>query len=528
MQSIQADYLIRNIDLAVDEWQSGLWAKHLVFEEFCEYILPYRFGSERIEEWREKLIKKYKHRIDWLNGYDQKRNSAYWAALYLNQEIDKEGQYMPPVPFDHTVSYLDNMKIGDCADYAIYAMYIMRACGVPVSVDYTPQWPNRSKRHIWNVLHNNNGKDIAFLGGDIDPGFPHYPSDKFAKIFRHTFAYQQESLFAIKGDEEIPREFDTPFIKDVSNRYFEGIDIQIELSPSIKTRNKTAYLAVFDNQTWIPIHWGQIGKNRKVKFSDMGKGIVYLPVLYEQGRIVPIGVPLIVSETGAIHQLMPVINQTQSVMLKRKFPKFSGILNYSKRVIGAQLVASNDPNFRDSVILGTITRNPLMEYDTLKVNSKDRFRYMKYIAPDNSHCNIAELKIFSETAETTANAKIFTNTEHVGNRSVDKAFDGNELSYYESRDSSGAWIGLDFGEKIKIDYIKYIPRNDDNNIKAGDTYELMYWNNNKWNSLGRKQALTDNITYTDVPINALYLLRNHTAGKEERIFTYEDGVQTWF
>lgn len=268
LQSLNANYLIKNIDLAVDDWQKGLWAKHLKFEEFCEYILPYRFGTEGIEDWREKLIKKYKHKIDWLDGYDQKRNSAYWAALYLNREIDKTGHYMPPVPFDHTVSYLDNMKIGDCADYAIYAMYIMRACGVPVSVDYTPQWPNRSKRHIWNVVHNNNGKDVVFLGGDIDPGFPHYPSDKFAKVFRHTFAYQKESLFAIKENEEIPASFDTPFIKDVSNHYFEGIDIEIEISPFVKTQKKIAYLAVFDNQKWVPVHWGEIRKDRKASFSD--------------------------------------------------------------------------------------------------------------------------------------------------------------------------------------------------------------------------------------------------------------------
>lgn len=46
LQTLKADYLIRNIDFAVDEWQNGFWAKHIVFEEFCEYILPYRFGTD--------------------------------------------------------------------------------------------------------------------------------------------------------------------------------------------------------------------------------------------------------------------------------------------------------------------------------------------------------------------------------------------------------------------------------------------------------------------------------------------------
>ena len=38
-----------------------------------------------------------------------------------------------------------------------------------------------------------------------------------------------------------------------------------------------------------------------------------------------------------------------------------------------------------------------------------------------------------------------------------------------------------------------------------------------------------NHDYVDnVPTNALLLLRNHTKGKEERIFTYEGGEQVWW
>jgi hypothetical protein len=34
--------------------------------------------------------------------------------------------------------------------------------------------------------------------------------------------------------------------------------------------------------------------------------------------------------------------------------------------------------------------------------------------------------------------------------------------------------------------------------------------------------------YDDAPTNALFRLRNHSKGKEERIFTYEDGKQVWW
>jgi len=36
------------------------------------------------------------------------------------------------------------------------------------------------------------------------------------------------------------------------------------------------------------------------------------------------------------------------------------------------------------------------------------------------------------------------------------------------------------------------------------------------------------LQYDNVPENSLLLLRNHTKGREERIFTYENGKQVWW
>ena len=36
------------------------------------------------------------------------------------------------------------------------------------------------------------------------------------------------------------------------------------------------------------------------------------------------------------------------------------------------------------------------------------------------------------------------------------------------------------------------------------------------------------LVYPDAPSNALFLLRNHTKGQEERVFTYEGDRQVWW
>jgi hypothetical protein len=48
--------------------------------------------------------------------------------------------------------------------------------------------------------------------------------------------------------------------------------------------------------------------------------------------------------------------------------------------------------------------------------------------------------------------------------------------------------------------------------------------------LGRQvgSRKTQELVYHNVPSGALLLLRNLTKGKEERIFTYENGEQVWW
>lgn len=57
-QVMTADYLIENIDLAFDAWRQRPWGRHYSFEDFCEYILPYRIGDEPLERWRKEYMER--------------------------------------------------------------------------------------------------------------------------------------------------------------------------------------------------------------------------------------------------------------------------------------------------------------------------------------------------------------------------------------------------------------------------------------------------------------------------------------
>jgi hypothetical protein len=532
VQHISAQYLISHIDHACRHWQEGKWAKHLSFSDFCEYLLPYCFGNENREAWRESIEAEYLPVIAWMDFEDDRKNSTYWAALFLNDQIKKRGFHIHDVfassPIDHPASLLANMKMGSCKDYAQWAVYVMRACGLPVCMDYTPQWPFRSHGHDWNVLLDNNGKEVPFMGGESNPGYPNKPGYKMAKAFRRTYAYQRGSLFDKKGNEAIPSAFNTPFTKDVSSHYFEGVDITLPINKAKDIQTRFAYLAVFDNQHWIPIHWAEIQRNGQVQFTNMGRDIVYLPVLYAGGSLIPAGYPALASVDGKVHSLIPDSTQHQRLALRRKFPVFSGVAYYSSRMENGRFEASDYPDFRTVATAGTITRNPQMCYDSVHTQLARPYRYWRYVSPENGYCNVAEIEFYSGNTRIETTGKILTNSSHLGNNRKEHAFDGDGLTFFDSADGSNSWIGMDFGQSMQVDWIRYLPRNDDNNITPGDHYELLYYAAAGWQSLGQVTAESDSLVYTNVPVGGLYLLKNHTRGKEERIFTYENGKQIWW
>lgn len=153
-----------------------------------------------------------------------------------------------------------------------------------------------------------------------------------------------------------------------------------------------------------------------------------------------------------------------------------------------------------------------------------------YYSPPGSHCNLAELYFFKADSEIKGNVigteGSWRPIEEGYTR--DAVFDRNSLTFFDAPQSSDCWVGMDFGEPIKIEKISFLPRNDGNCIDIGDEYELVYWFNNKWESLGRKKATGLELIYDNCPSNALFLLHNLTKGSEERIFTYDKGEQIWW
>ena len=294
---ITADYLINNIDLAVKAWEKP-WASFLSFDEFCEYILPYRASNEPLEPWRSHFYKKY----NWVQDSMKDIHNPTEACILINSEIISWFNFDPLFyrhPTDLGLSEMLDYKRGRCEDMTNLAIYSMRAQGVPVMSDYTPAWPNTGNNHAWNATLTQNREVVIFMGGDKNP-YDYKLGNKKAKVYRKTFGRQKNSLAMTAPEgEEIPGWLKSSHYVDVTDEYITAVDLSYPLTKEKPDSVNYAYLSVFNSGTWKAIHWGVIENNTAV-FTSMGKDIAYFPCFYKDGELIPAGDAFILEEDGSI------------------------------------------------------------------------------------------------------------------------------------------------------------------------------------------------------------------------------------
>ena len=219
-QIISSAYLIENIDLAFLGWKSNPWSKDLSFEDFCEYVLPYRGSNEPVESWRSELMEQFKDLKDeMVDPSDSKE-----AGRLLEQKANAIIGFDPIFylhPTDQGYSEMKRRGMGRCEDITNMQIYARRAGGVAVASDYTPHWAKSGNNHAWSVVIGADGKGYAPISGIA------------AKVYRKTYSEQLDSLGAkLNEGEGAPRWLKKKYYKDVTDSYVKTTDVVVKLAPN--------------------------------------------------------------------------------------------------------------------------------------------------------------------------------------------------------------------------------------------------------------------------------------------------------
>ena len=559
IQEIDSEYLIRNIEWAFKVRNEQPWGKSVSFDDFCNYILPYRVNVEQPVEWRKYLYEKYSPLLDDFKKTDEAADPLHAAQAVMDFLCKEDKFFTAETDFIPLLNplILDTYRAGSCRNMADLTVYILRALGIPCGIENIPVHGRGNAGHCWTFILDKHGNTHTsdYLNCSILPaaGALHFTS----KIYRETFAVNKSVKKELSGFTTSVAPFlINPRFTDVTDHYANTLTVSIS-EPEYTCHKKppVVYLCASRFQNWYPVSWSFIENDQvvfdKIKLEyaatdtfnhgftgrtinlvpppvkDYLDDMVFRVACWDDNQLHYMTPPFIFRKDGTKEFLKPA-DEKQTICV---FSKFSPLNDgFVQHLTGGVFEASNSMDFKYVDTLCVIRKVPLRLFNTEWIQSDRAYRYIRYKGANSTFCGISEIQLFGDPDSPALKGKPFGSIDgnEIEKHGYANAFDGDPYTSFYSPNPNGDWIGIDLGKPCKLSKIIYTPRNRDNFVRTGDQYELFYFGEDRWHSSGVKMAESDSLVFENVPSNVLFYLKNHSRGKDERIFTYKDGVQVWW
>lgn len=538
IEIMTADYLIYSIDHAFEQWRTRPWAKHLTYEEFRDWLLPYKvIDLQSLDAWRDTLSNHYSDSLKTVPSTDFEKNTIYGAIEIARHELHSKlseighrviWEDRGSIPMRSAATWV-RMTYGSCFDYVVMGSAVFRSMGLPAAVDQVPAWGRNSEGHSWYVFPDDRGREQVTINSLIMPaGMQFYPYERIPKVWRNSYAINRD-VVKLRNTAKYARNFEL-CQQDVTDLYNLTSDLEIIVDKN-KTKQlkerKYAYIAMAVNSggpQWKVLDFGKM-KMGKAYFKNMGRNMLYIILGFDGRGLIPISSPFILDKSGNIDYINATgSTQKVSMDLRRKYHESYNVVNMRRRIVGGKLQCSDYPDFKDAVTLYTIQDTDIPYL--IELNADRPYRYWRYMTPDGSWGSISELSFHDADGKKLIGRGI-ANPE-AGQDAIERAYDGNLLSNFEINQPDGNWVGMDMGKPAKVKYFSVSPRSDDNDVCPGNEYELFYFNGNNWRSLGYQKAESNVLHFDDIPLNTLLWMRNYTRGNDERPFIIKDGEIEWW
>lgn len=530
-------FLISHVDHAFEVWKSSPFAVGLSFDEFCEYILPYRslagypycFSGAKLYEQLGKYVSvgQEDSLTSCVERYNKLRTNFSGVTgeqMSLDSSLNR--------PFFHEQ---------ECTDVAVAGCQILRACGLPVMVEFCNAYRNLPGRHFYCTVRDDRGRWWPFNPETSLPGEGESVPVTPMNLYRQYFGAQRDNPFFLKAaNEYVPPLFDNPCLREVTGEYSEVF--QVALTWNESAENRLVYLTAFQARgDMTPVTWAKVDTlNGRAFFTQVMPDRLYFPVYYKRQRMMAFGDPFVVvrdslTQEGFTIQTFRADTARQgTVLLTRKFPRKPTMIRLAERLVGGMFVGANREDFSDAQVLYTLTKPPEPFLQEVTLQHPSAFRYYRFIAPSGfPHANLAMLEFltrrdygYTNVAEPTPIAVLSPDdTVAAKENQWVKLLDAPSLEDMKKKpeyDGSmltapGAFstITLRLAKPQVVERIRFAPQNADNGIRRGDLYELCGWGKQGWHSYGKKKARYEFLSYDRIPAGEVLWLKNHSEGREE-------------
>ena len=539
LKTLKAEFLIHEIEMAFKAWSDNVYTRECSFEDFCEYILPYRARNGVLSDQKRFDFYEKHHEYffsqsgkDFINETD--------SLLYIYSFVTHSRYYGTKIPI-FTIRQMEDMRHGLCEDRCWFNVTLFSSLGMATAMDFVPKWANRNESHSWNVLIVN-GNSYAFE--------PFWDTDRWkykriynnktfddvwgrfrlSKVFRKTYgAHIEDILKDTKMDiENIPELFRDIRKKDVSHEYFDTVNVTVTLK-DIPEDERYIYLCTFNTGQWYPVQWAKI-KGKTAVFKGMGRDVVYLPAYYRKGNVVYASAPFLLKQDGRQKTLDATGDNKEIIMLRHNAGDSFHRRNnwHHKKIAGIVLTGDITLQFKSADTICVFPQNSEIYRNTLIVNNKRKWRYVRMALPFHS---IA----LNELAFIAKDGKRISNVHFV--QQIDTAENGEKPEYVlDEMSGTGfsklgietGYIDIDLGNTYELSEVRYIPYHQIQ-LDKGNSYELLFWKEG-WQLLDTATFYGEPLIFNKIPQNALFLLRPtvQTGKMSCRPFIYVDNEIHWY
>ncbi len=536
VESIKSNWLIREIDRSFQSWKENAYTRNMSFQDFCRYILPYRY-AEGVCIDSSRAIFYHRHAGWFTNGNKDFRQLT--DSLHEKYSFLKHNKFATSSLPLYRSTDIEFVKRASCDDKAWYNCLQLSALGMASAIDFVPAWGNRSGAHSWNSL---------IVDGQTWPFEPFWDNErwkykriynnvnidlawgmfKLPKVYRHTYECHIDGPIADSKVQrcDIPPLFQNPFLLDVSADYFKAADVEVQLDKDRPNDTRYCYLCVFGSKHWIPVQWGKIDRQSKVVFKDMGCDIIYCPMYYKNGKLKPAGSIFLLNKQGYPQKIickketMPISVSTYTYY---QFPE--EIKAIKRTLVGAKLIASMTPDFKDKDTLACLTDTMDSWRNEVVVSPLRKCRYIRLELPSDS-LDLCEMTFFTPYGQSIQIHKQTTNLQPLSSDEMaERMIDGVSATGWRGWAKTKAWICWDLGKEYEIGSIRYAPYYHPY-FPKNKNISLYYWDNKSWKISGTKLWEKGVLTFPNVPKGTVYRIKINEA--DDRIFLYEEGWQQWY
>ena len=533
IEALNGDFIENQIEHAFKLRKEVKRVKSLSFDDFCEYILPYRVvGNYPFVYPTQKyatLFGKY------LKPKESETVSDVISKYNTTADILKlfSGKY----PYKINVGFPSFFYYGllDCVDIVNYGASTLRMLGYPLAVEYNIAYKLWQGRHFHVSTLDEQGRWVSFTPeGDL----PTYKNPDFIvdlNFYRQHFGIQKNNPYSLKGEKElVPEDLNDPCIEDVTNLYLKTVKMKIPCN--IETENKLVYLASFISTSGlVPVTWGIYDKNKNLaSFENVVTDNLYFPVYYNTvGRIRGFGKPFWIypDSTSANGYKAEYIgtptNKNVNTVLIRKFPRKPKMEEYAMKAIGTVLLASEDKTFKKADTLGVIISKPDDKWELMKLSNKKPYRFYRVqSAKEDGHIRLAEVQFLTDSTYHYENTTKYNNKPNKYLRLLDEPLEKSKWkTEYDGnvQTAPDAYPNITFSlyEPQVVTGLRYIVKNEDNRIKEQDLYQLYEWNGKEWKMLCMKRGTVSGLKAEFLKVGTLYWLKDISSGLEELPFTVD-------